>query len=68
MEPVDIEAEVFEILPGYGLAHLRAADGHVYGLRPNTPGISFDSLRVGQRVLCTVQQPFSRVVSAQLID
>lgn len=68
MEPVDIEAEVFEILPGFGLAHLRAADGHIFGLRRTTPGISFDSLRIGQRVLCTVQQPFSRVVAARLID
>ena len=59
-----VEAEVYEVLPGFGLAHLRSADGRVYGLRRGMPGIDFDALRLGQRLRCTVMEPFSRVVEA----
>jgi hypothetical protein len=62
-----IEGEVFEVLSGYGLAHVRTTRGTVVGLNRKTPGIAFDQLREGQRVRCEVASKFNRVLRAQLI-
>lgn len=43
-----VEGVVLEVLAGFGLAHLRAADGSTYGLNQQTPGIHFADLRKGQ--------------------
>lgn len=53
---------VLEVLLGFGLAHVRAFDGSIYGLTRNTPGIRFDDLRVGQPVVIEVADKFARVL------
>lgn len=65
-----LEGTIFEVLPGFGLAHLLATDGSFLGLNRGTPGVdNFDLLQVGQRWRCTVAEPFSRVTFArQLIN
>ena len=61
-----VEGDVFEVLRGFGLAHIRADDGAVFGLNKGTPGVdNFDLVAVGQRWRCTVLHPFSRVTFAQ---
>lgn len=62
-----VEGEVLEVLPGYGLAHVRALDGSTYGLNRETPGVSVADLREGQRVRVQVARKFNRVLHAQLI-
>lgn len=62
-----VEGVVLEVLAGYGLAHLRAADGSTYGLNQWTPGIHLAELREGQRVRAEVTRKFSRVVHAVLL-
>lgn len=57
-----VGTEVVEVLPAFGLAHLRADDGRTLGVNRDTPGVEFDALKVGDRYLCEVAQPFSRVV------
>ena len=62
------DAEVFEVLPGVGLAHVRSAQGEVYGISRQTPGVRFDLLQVGQRVRCEVTPVFGRVLRASLVE
>jgi|GEM_PF-6232409 len=62
-----VEGEVVEVLAGIGLAHVRAANGLVYGLNRKTPGIAFDALQAGQRVQCQVAAKFHRVLHAALV-
>jgi hypothetical protein len=66
--PIEVEGEVLEILSGTGLAHVRGSDGCVYGLTPQTPGISFAQLHPGARVHMTVTTRFRRVLRARLIE
>lgn len=66
-EQMTIEGKVFEVLPRFGLAHLRTEDGRVYGLNRSTPGIRFDELHEGSRVRCTVTRKFSRVLTATVL-
>lgn len=62
-----VEGEVFEVLEGVGLAHVRTASGHVLGLNRNTIGIEFSKLRKGVRVRCKFTLKFHRVLHAELI-
>lgn len=62
-----VEGEVVEVLSGYGLAHVRAPDGSLYGLIRETPGVVFTDLHEGQRALVKVACQFNRVLRAQLI-
>ncbi len=62
-----VEGEIVEVLPGLGLAHMRGADGVVYGLNPKTPGIAFEALRVGLQLRCQVTTRFHRVLHAALL-
>jgi hypothetical protein len=54
-------AEVIELLPGFGVAHAVTSSGLLLGLNRQTPGIEFDALRVGDQLICEVEQPFSTV-------
>lgn len=63
-----MDGEVVEVLSGYGLAHVRAPDGTLYGLNGETPGICFTDLRVGQHVRVEVASRFGRVLHAQIIE
>ena len=63
-----VEGEVVEVLSGYGLAHVRAPDGSLYGLNRETPGVVFKDLHEGQRVLVKIACEFNRVLHAQLIS
>jgi hypothetical protein len=62
-----VEAEVIEVLPTFGLAHLRADSGHLLGVTRNTPGANFEEICEGQKYLCTVDQKFSRVLRCSLV-
>lgn len=64
-----VVCEVLEVLPPpLALAHVRAADGLVYGLNPKTPGITFYALQPGQWVKCEVTEKFHRVLHAELVS
>lgn len=58
---------MLEVLAGYGLAHVRAADGSTYGLNQSTPGIRLAELREGQRIRVEVTPKYGRVVHAVLL-
>lgn len=62
-----VQGRLFEVLPGYGLAHFEADDGFVYGMTRTTPGIVFAELRAGQLVRCTVAVPQARVLAAAVV-
>lgn len=63
-----VEGAVFEVLVGFKLAHLRTPAGKVYGITPDTPGITdFDAIREGQHYRLDVTAKFARVLQAALI-
>jgi len=63
-----VEVEVLEILDHFKLAHVLTAEGRVYGITPETPGVSYDELRPGQRLRCEVTRRLPRVVLAELLE
>lgn len=63
-----VEGEVVEVLPGFGLAHVRAADGRVLGVTRQTPGVVFDQLRPGQQLRCLVMERFHQVLRADALS
>lgn len=64
-----IEADVFDVLPSFGLAHLTTTDGRMFGVTSRTPGIaSLDDVKEGQRYLCWVIGRFDLVLRAELIS
>jgi len=62
-----VDGFVVSILRGLGVAHIESADGRIYGVRRETPGIDFDSLEYGQRLQCAVTSTFNRVLSTRLM-
>jgi hypothetical protein len=66
--PFFIEGKVAEISPGYNTALVRVPNGNVYQLDQTTPGINFNDLTVGKRVVCEVTTKLTRVFSARIID
>jgi hypothetical protein len=64
----EVDAEVWEVLDTFGLAHVKTSSGDLYGLTRNTPGIIFSDLHEGQKVRCTVNHKFHRVLSAVLLE
>lgn len=62
-----VEGVVFEVLGGYGIAHVRTKDGSVYGLTRATVGIEFSHLREGQRFSLQATDKFGREQHAQQI-
>lgn len=62
-----VDAVVFEVLEGIGLAHVRTADGRVCGLNRKTEGIEFSKLRDRFLLRCKVARKFNRVLHAELI-
>lgn len=64
-EAFETEGEVAEVFQTTGLAHVLAPGEVVYGVTRNTPGIDFDSLRVGQSLRCLVTRQH-RVLHATL--
>ena len=65
--PEFVDGEVFEVLPGFGLAHLRTADGRILGINRRTSVIAFSQVREGVRLRCEVCPNFNRVLRAELI-
>ncbi|MDC8786311.1 hypothetical protein [Roseateles koreensis] len=63
------EADVFELLPGFGLVHLMTDGGTILSLTARTPGIaSLQTVTEGQRYRCWVRRKFDVVVRAELIS
>lgn len=63
-----IEAEIAEVLPGFGLANAQTAEGRIFAINRKTPGVNFDKLMEGKHVRCEVSDKFSRVLHAELLD
>lgn len=64
-----VEGDVFEVLRGFGLAHIRTDEGAIVCLNKGTPGVdNFDLIAEGQRWRCTVVHPYSRVTFAQQLS
>lgn len=57
-----IEATVLAVIPEYHLAKIETDDGHQYGITERTSGLSWNQVREGQRVACTVTTSLPRVV------
>lgn len=67
-ETLTVTAEVVALLPEYRQVRVLGSGGRQYALTRLTHGIDLATLRLGQRVECTVTARLSRVLNAVLID
>ena len=63
-----VEGVVLEVLGGYGVAHVRAKNGSVYGLNRQTAGVEFANLHKGQPLRLEIADKFGRVLRAEVLD
>lgn len=64
--PFFIEGRLVEIISSAGLALVKVPNGNIYHLHPETPGINFKDLQVGQIIKLEVITTLTRVLSAQI--
>lgn len=61
-------ATVSVLIPMFSVVHLETEDGMTLSIGEDTPGVDWNTLRVGQRVQCEVSgEHSSRVEYAQLL-
>lgn len=66
--PFYIVGTVATLLPGFGVAYVKVLNGNVYHLHPDTPGVDFSKLYIGQIVELEITSMLTRVLSATLIN
>jgi hypothetical protein len=66
--PFWIVGEIKLYYPHAGEAYVRVPNGNVYLLKPSTPGIKFEELKIGMVVSCEVTSKLTRVLSAKIIN
>ena len=49
-----IETTVFAVLSDFQQVRVRTEDGHQYAITAKTPGVDWQTLREGQRMMCTM--------------
>lgn len=62
------DGEVIEVLPTFGIAHVRVENGVLIGIRRQTPGLSFERIQVGQRVRVTLEPGHLRATTVEFLD
>lgn len=67
-KPFFIEGTVAEVLKTHSVKYVKVPNGNIYALRPDTPGIIFDEIIVGQRIRLEVTTMLTRVLSAKVLD
>lgn len=65
--PFYIIGKVAEISVIHYLAYVKVDNGNVYQLHPNTVGIDFDKLDIGQLIELEVTSILTRVLSARIL-
>ena len=64
-----VEATVFAVLLDFRQVRVKTADGYQYAIAENTPGVDWQELREGQRVVCTVTTSLlPMVLQARALD
>ncbi len=66
--PFYIIGTVARVPPGAGIAYAKVSNGNVYYLYPNTPGLDFSKLQIGQMIELEVTNEVIRVYSARILD
>lgn len=65
--PYFVRGTIVEILP-QEVTVVKVANGNLYHLKPNTPGIEYSRLLVGDVVQCEITSELTRVLSARKIE
>lgn len=65
--PFWVEGELKLYYPLSNEAYVRVPNGNVYVLKPSTPGIEFNKLKVGMIIQCEVTTKLTRVLSARIV-
>jgi hypothetical protein len=63
-----VDTVVVALVLEYHQVKVRDAEGHQYTLTRKTQGVDLDSLREGQRVICTVTRRLPRVLTAAIVS
>jgi hypothetical protein len=64
-ETREVTAKVVALVPEFKLAKIRTADGWLYSINENTPGVRLSDLVEGQTVRATVTKRLARVLHAE---
>ena len=65
--PFWVEGELKLYYPLTKEAYVRVPNGNVYILKPSTPGIIFEELKIGMIIQCEVTTKLTRVLSAKVV-
>jgi hypothetical protein len=65
---LDCAGEVVEVLDGFGLAHIRTADGALFGINLDTQSVDFAAIRTGMRFCIVASARYNRVVRSKILD
>lgn len=66
-KPYFVEGKVADVYPNGHVVFVKVQNGNVYNIHPYTPGIEFDKLQKGTRVLLEVTSVLTRVLSATIL-
>jgi hypothetical protein len=63
-----VDAKVIALVPQFKIAKIRSADGHLYSINENTPGVRLSELEKGKFLHITVTKRLARVLRAELLN
>jgi hypothetical protein len=66
--PYEIVGKLIQVQSDQKIALVKVTNGNLYVLKPSTPGIDFDKLKIGQRIVCQVTSALERVYGARIIE
>jgi hypothetical protein len=63
----EVDAKVVALVPAFKIAKIRSADGHLYSINENTPGVKLSDLEEGRFLHVRVTKRLARVLHAKLL-
>ena len=66
-ETREVDAKVVALVPQFKIVKIRSADGHLFSINENTPGVRLSDLEEGKFLHVTVTKRLARVLHATLL-
>lgn len=67
-KPFFIDGHVVEFSILHDIAYVKVVNKNVYHVYPNTPGIDFSRVKIGQKIRLEITTMLIRVLSAYIIE
>jgi hypothetical protein len=66
--PFFVEGQIIDFSVSYSVAYVKVSNGNIYHVHPDTPGISFERLKRGQRLSLEITTKLTHVLSASTVN